>query len=99
MCLKNRSDSQSLKDEYLSLRIENSWYSTTAFICLYLGGGAIATPGDVAGLWMAHQHFGRLKWSRLFEPSISLLENGITLNEYVGEKLSLFYKEFDDELK
>lgn len=64
-----------------------------------IGGGSIATPGEVAGLWEAHQRFGRLPWSRLFEPSIALAENGITLNAYVAGLLSKHFHKFNTELK
>ena len=56
-------------------------------------------PGEVAGLWEAHQKHGKLPWSRLFEPSIELAENGFTLNEYVGKLVHRHYNKFNDALK
>lgn len=33
---------------------------------------AIRVPGEVAGYWEAHQKYGKLAWSDLFEPNIQL---------------------------
>ncbi|KAF7995204.1 hypothetical protein HCN44_004676 [Aphidius gifuensis] len=33
---------------------------------------AIGVPGEVAGYWEAHQKYGKLTWSDLFEPNIKL---------------------------
>jgi gamma-glutamyltranspeptidase/glutathione hydrolase len=40
---------------------------------------ASAVPGTVAGLYLAHQKFGRLPWRRLIEPAIDLARNGIVV--------------------
>lgn len=53
----------------------------------------MATPGEIAGLWEAHQKFGKLKWSRLIQPAIELAEKGIPLNSYVHWLLK---KQFDN---
>lgn len=37
-------------------------------------------PGTVAGLWLAHERFGRLPWQRLLEPAIRLARDGFPLN-------------------
>lgn len=52
-----------------------------------VGGGSVGVPGEVAGLWQAHQMFGRLEWSRLFEPSIEIAERGIKVNAYIAHML------------
>ena len=38
---------------------------------------SVGVPGTVAGLWKAHQKFGKLPWSDLLQPAIDLAENGI----------------------
>jgi len=37
-------------------------------------------PGTVAGLWRAHQDYGRLPWKRLIEPAISLARDGVSMS-------------------
>lgn len=37
---------------------------------------SVGVPGTVAGLWKAHQKFGKLPWSDLLQPAIDLAENG-----------------------
>ena len=41
-----------------------------------IGAQAAGVPGTVAGMWAAHQRFGKLPWSRLIEPAIRLAEDG-----------------------
>jgi gamma-glutamyltranspeptidase/glutathione hydrolase len=50
----------------------------------YLASGV---PGTVAGLWMAHEKFGRLPWSKVVQPAAALASKGITLSW--GQALSL----------
>ncbi|XP_076283202.1 glutathione hydrolase 1 proenzyme [Lasioglossum baleicum] len=52
------------------------------------GGLAIAVPGELAGYWAAHQQYGKLKWSDLFEPTIALCETGNLVNDYLSTYLS-----------
>jgi len=37
---------------------------------------SVGVPGTVAGLWAAHQKYGRLPWARLVQPAIVLAERG-----------------------
>lgn len=41
---------------------------------------ASGIPGTVAGLWMAHEKYGRLPWKDLVAPAIKLAERGILIN-------------------
>lgn len=53
------------------------------------GGISIATPGEVKGYWQAHQMFGNLKWSKLFQPAIEMCNNGFPLPYTQAKYLSL----------
>ena len=41
-----------------------------------IGAQAVGVPGTVAGLWEAHQRYGRLPWEDLVMPAVRLAEEG-----------------------
>lgn len=41
---------------------------------------AVATPGTVRGLALAHQRFGSLPWSQLVQPAVTLAREGFLLD-------------------
>ncbi len=41
---------------------------------------AVGVPGTVAGLYLAHQKYGKLPWKDLVQPAIKLAEDGFTFN-------------------
>ena len=45
-----------------------------------IGYKAVGVPGSVAGLALAEQRHGRLKWADVVEPAIRLAADGFTLN-------------------
>ncbi|XP_003384848.1 PREDICTED: gamma-glutamyltranspeptidase 1-like [Amphimedon queenslandica] len=47
-----------------------------------LGGLAVGVPGEIAGMKLAHDLYGKLPWSDLFYPVIDLARNGYPLNEH-----------------
>lgn len=53
------------------------------------GGRAVATPGVVRMLELAHAQHGRLPWARLFEPAVSLAEEGFPLGPRLHRLLQL----------
>lgn len=46
----------------------------------YRGIKAAGIPGTVAGLYRAHERFGKLPWKDLIEPAIELAEDGYALS-------------------
>ncbi|KAK1116636.1 hypothetical protein K0M31_018254 [Melipona bicolor] len=51
------------------------------------GGLAVAVPGELLGYWEAHQKYGKLSWSTLFEPTITLCATGSRVNKYLASYL------------
>jgi gamma-glutamyltranspeptidase/glutathione hydrolase len=55
------------------------------------GHRAAGVPGTVAGLWTAHQCYGRKPWRELLAPAIALAEQGfvvhLQLEQFVREEL------------
>lgn len=54
------------------------------------GGITIATPGEISGYWKAHQMFGNLKWSTLFQPAIELCNNGFPMPATQAKYLTFY---------
>ncbi len=52
-----------------------------------VGLRAAGVPGTVAGLWMAHQRFGRLPWSGLVAPAITLARDGFIPSVHLVNRL------------
>ncbi len=52
-----------------------------------VGRRAAGVPGTVAGMWAAHQRFGRLKWSEVVEPAVRLAEDGFIVGEGLARSL------------
>lgn len=40
---------------------------------------SVGVPGTVAGLYQAHQKYGKLKWAELVQPAIDLAQNGFVM--------------------
>jgi gamma-glutamyltranspeptidase/glutathione hydrolase len=48
------------------------------------GATAVAVPGVVAGMGLAHERFGRMPWREVLAPSIRLAAEGLLLDWYSG---------------
>lgn len=48
----------------------------------------VAIPGEVAGLLLAHQRFGRLPRERILAPAIALAEEGVPVNQVLAAMIA-----------
>lgn len=48
---------------------------------------SIGVPGELAAYWKAHQRFGKLQWSHLFNGSIKYAEEGYPMVEHLSNAL------------
>jgi gamma-glutamyltranspeptidase / glutathione hydrolase len=48
------------------------------------GATAVAVPGVIAGMSLAHERFGRIPWRELVAPAVKLAEEGMLVDWYSG---------------
>ena len=51
---------------------------------------SVGVPGTVAGLYLAHQKYGKLPWKDLVQPSVDLAEKGVVLSYALAEHAKNF---------
>ena len=51
---------------------------------------AVATPGTLRGLELAHRRFGTLPWSQLVLPAVAMARDGIRVESYLAESLNTY---------
>ena len=52
-----------------------------------IGGLAIGVPGQLKGMYEAHQRFGQLPWSNVVEPAIELAINGFNITPAIADAI------------
>jgi len=81
-----RETAPALADERLFLQGDGS---PMPFEQAVVGGRAVGVPGAVRVLEMAHARHGRLPWARLFEPAITLAEQGFAVSPRLHQLLQV----------
>lgn len=56
--------------------------------CIYAGGLAIAVPGELRGLELAHQKFGKLSWNSVFEPAAKIADDGFVISSSLDHAIT-----------
>lgn len=51
---------------------------------------ASGVPGSVAGMWLAHQKHGSLKWNTLLSPAVKLAENGFIVHPKLASSIERY---------
>jgi len=59
-----------------------------------VGGQAAAVPGTVAGMWEAHQRYGKLTWQDVVLPAVELAENGFYPAKILVDDIRSHYEQF-----
>jgi len=67
-----------------------------SWIKAVVGGRSVGSPGVLAALKKAHQQYGKIPWSALFDDAIVLAENGFIVSPRLARLVSL---EFNPGLK
>jgi gamma-glutamyltranspeptidase/glutathione hydrolase len=57
---------------------------------------AVAVPGTVRGLALAHQKFGTLPWKDLVMPAVKLAEDGFLIDDALASSLNRYISQSDD---
>ncbi|XP_041464873.1 glutathione hydrolase 1 proenzyme-like isoform X2 [Lytechinus variegatus] len=60
------------------------------------GMESVAIPGEVRGMWNAHQKYGKLPWSDLFQPVINISRNGFTVGAHLHHALRSIEDQWDE---
>ncbi len=61
------------------------------------GAKASGIPGSVAGMWEAHQRFGKLPWKRLVQPAVDLAKNGFNVPAKLADHITRYMARMEEQ--
>lgn len=61
------------------------------------GGLAVATPGELAGLFQMHERYGRLPWHTLVRPAQQIAQKGFPANELMVGRVAILKSRSGDQ--
>lgn len=61
----------------------------------HVGLKSVGVPGTVAGLYLAHEKYGKLPWKELVQPSIDVAENGFEMTWSLSQAAASFESNCD----
>ena len=76
-------------DDVGNLAIGNNLYGEKSTLN-HIGAKSIGVPGTVAGLYLAHQKYGKLPWAYLVQPAIDIAKNGFLLTWSLSRSANYF---------
>ena len=64
-----------------------------SYVTITLGGLAVAVPGQVRGLKLAHKNHGKLQWNLLFGETIRLAREGFKIHKPLASAIATLKNE------
>ena len=62
-----------------------------------VGGLAVAVPGELKGMEVAHQKYGILPWEELFRDAIHFAKNGVRVSKDMAHAIQISEKEISED--
>ena len=62
----------------------------------HMGIRTVGVPGTVAGLYLAHQKYGKLPWKDVVQPAVDLAKNGFEFTWTLSFHATYFYENFQE---
>jgi gamma-glutamyltranspeptidase/glutathione hydrolase len=58
---------------------------------------AVGVPGEISGLYLAHQKFGRVPWAEIVKTATDLAQNGFVVSQQLEKSLKSHEKKISSD--